>query len=131
MNLRLNLLSLAAFLLVGCGSDPWPVPVPPPGPYVPPPPPPHNPPVDPGPVIPPPPPPTPTPPVGGSIREDQYAAIAEGVTEAQLLAVLGAPFRVVVAAGYRIGEYVFVGDADHIAYFWINANGVVERKNRK
>lgn len=78
-------------------------------------------------------PPDPVPPItpgAGKISEQQYGGLQEGIEESALVATLGAPFRTVTAAGYRILEYSF--DADHVATFWIkNGTTTVERKNRK
>lgn len=84
------------------------------------------------PVVPPaPPPPAPGPgptPAVGAISEAQYAAVSEGMTEAQAVAALGPPFRTSETGGYRVLVWAFA-DKDSVAWVFIR-DGVVERKAR-
>lgn len=91
---------------------------------------PHDPPVNPTPVEPPIPVPV-NPPVvgGGSITDAQYDAVSEGALESEVVAKLGAPFQRATAAGMTKLVYIFVG-TDHVAWFFVGADGKVTRKSR-
>jgi hypothetical protein len=62
------------------------------------------------------------------ISEAQWAAVADGMTEAQVVAILGAPFRATNTGGLRVLVYAFV-NSDSVAWVFLKA-GVVIRRNR-
>lgn len=79
-------------------------------------------PVDPGPVHP------PGPVAVGAIDEAKWATTPDGMTEADLVAFVGQPFRKSLVNGFTVYVYAFV-NSDSVAWFFVK-DGKVVRKAR-
>lgn len=105
---RLAALVALTFALTGCPS---PIPV-----VDPPTPPPVGPPVNPPPVT----------PTHGTITDAQFSALTEWTSEAQILALVGAPFQKYDSGGFTIWVYVQAGTTK--TYFlWLKA-GIIDHR---